>query len=143
MTSKYGLSTSKMAGRIYNRKDNASYRLSMIKDILDMYMDEIYKAMLNGERVQLRKIGTIIPEIKTHVGNYTMPTCNNHDGDNPPPHTRMKITRNDTIRKDMNNQLMQNIQNGILGLKELPLKDQQIGILKKSGYIQDDADISG
>ena len=107
MTRYQGLTVNQMAGRILHREDN-TYKKEIIKRILDMYADEIYKAMLNGERVQISGVGTIIPEIKTHIGNYNMPICNKFH------------------------------ENVILGLKKLPFDVQQINILKKSGFIKGD-----
>ena len=133
MTTKYGLSSNQMAGRILAREDN-KYKKQIIKEILDMYADEIHKAMLNGERVQISKVGTIIPELKTHIGNYNMPTCNKTES-NPPPYTKIRISRNWSIKEEMDRQLFENIKNGILGLEKLPFNVQQINILKNSGYI--------
>lgn len=140
MTNKYGLSANMMAGRILAREDN-KYKKDIIKDILGMYADEIYKAMLNGERVQIPKVGTIIPEIKTHIGNYNMPICNKfHENDNPPPYTKIRISRNWSIKETMDRQLFKNIGDGILGLKKLPFTAQQMDILKKSGFIKDNSE---
>ncbi len=46
MAANNGLSSNKMASRIYKREDN-QYKQSMIKEILDMYANEIYKAILH------------------------------------------------------------------------------------------------
>lgn len=142
MTNKYGLSNNKMAGRIYNREDN-QYKRSMIKEVLDMYADEVYKAMMKGERVRISKVGTIIPEVKTHKGRYNMPICNQFEGSNPPPYTKIRISRNWAIKEAMDRKLMKNIENGIYGLKKLPFDIQQVNILKKSGFIPNDADGTG
>lgn len=136
MTKYQGLTANQMAGRILHREDN-TYKKEIIKRVLDMYADEIYKAMLNGERVQISGVGTIIPEIKTHIGNYNMPICNKfHENGNPPPYTKIRISRNWSIKEAMDMQLFRNIENGILGLKKLPFDVQQINILKKSGFIK-------
>ena len=136
---KSALQEAKMAARIRDREDNL-YKKEMIKDVLSMYADEIRKAMLNGERVQITKVGTLIPEIKTHIGNYSMPTCNNFNG-NPPPYTRIRMTRSYSLREAMNRKLLQNIKEGIYGLLKLPFSKQQIGILKSSGYISEDVEV--
>lgn len=135
MAYKNGLSAGKMAARIYNREDNI-YKQSMIKEILDMYAKEIYKAMMNGERVQISKVGTIFPEIKTRL-SYGLPSCNKEGGN--PPCTKLRITRNRVIKEKMNRQLLQNIDNGIYGLAKTPISKQQMTILKNSGYIPEDA----
>lgn len=131
-----GLSNNKMASRIYDRKDNL-YKQSMIKEILDMYADEVRKAVMSGERVQITRVGTIIPELKTHIGRYNMPICNQH-GDNPPPYTKIRISRNQSIKEAMDEQLIRNMNDGIFGLDKLSFTKQQIGILKDSGYIPED-----
>ena len=135
MATNNGLSSNKMAARIYKRKDN-QYKQSMIKEILDMYADEIYKAIVRGERVQISKVGTIIPEVKTHIGNYNLPVCNAHGGNLP--YTKMRMSRNNGIREAMNETLLKNIEKGILGLEKLPFDKQQINILKKTGIIPAD-----
>lgn len=137
MAYKDALSAGKMAARIYNREDNI-YKQSMIKEILDMYAKEICKAMMNGERVQISKVGTIFPEIKTRL-SYGLPSCNKEGGN--PPYTKLRISRNRTIKETMNRQLLQNIDNGIYGLAKKPFSKQQFNILKNSGYIPADAEL--
>lgn len=136
------LSAFMLAKRICDREDNI-YNKKMINrqvvtDILKMYMDECYKALINGERVELSKVGTIIPEIKTHIGNYNLPMCNK-DGGNPPS-TKLRMTRSASLYRDMNKTLIENIENGIYGLEKLPLSKQQLVILKESGYLPEDAE---
>lgn len=137
MAYKNGLSAGKMAARIYNREDNI-YKQSIIKEILDMYAQEICKALMNGERVQISKVGTIFPEVKARL-YYGLPGCDKEGGN--PPYTNIRISRNHAIKENMNRQLLQNIDNGIYGLAKTPFSKQQLGILKKSGYIPEDAEI--
>ncbi len=135
MKSKYGLSTHKMAGRISQREDNL-YDKKIIVSILNMYMEEVRKAVLKGERVQITGVGTIIPEVKTHK-KYYIPTCEDLQQDSP--YTKIRLSRNDSLFQDMNQQLLQNIENGIWGLERLPFDTQQMSILKQSGFIPQDA----
>lgn len=130
------LSAGKMAARIYNREDNI-YKQSMIKEILDMYAKEIYNAMLNGERVQISKVGTITPEVKARL-SYTLPACNKEGGN--PPYTKIRMSRNYAIKQNMDRQLLQNIENGIYGLEKTPFSRQQMTILKNSGFIPEDVE---
>ena len=132
------LSAYKMAKRISDRKDNV-YDKKIIENILNMYMDECRKALLSGERVQITKVGTIIPEVKVHEGNFNLPICNK-DGGNP-PYTKLRIRRNNLLGDIMNRLLIKNIESGIYGLDKLPFSRQQMDILKKSGYIPADAEI--
>ena len=133
-----GLTANQMAKRICDRKDNV-YDKKIIENILNMYMDECRKALLSGERVQISKVGTIIPELKVHEGNFNLSICNKDGGNTP--YTKLKITRNNLLSETMNKNLLRNIENGIYGLVKLPFSRQQMDILKKSGYISADAEI--
>ncbi len=137
------LSAYKMAKRIFNREDNVYDKKvitkQLITNILLMYMDECRKALAEGERIEISKVGSIIPEVKVHIGNFNLPMCNK-DGGNP-PYTKLKITRNNLLSETMNRNLLRNIENGIYGLDKLPFSKQQMDILKKSGYIPEDAEI--
>ena len=137
------LSAYKMAKRIYAREDNVYDKKvvskKLITDILLMYMDECRKALAEGERIEISKVGSIIPEVKVHEGNFNLPMCNK-DGGNP-PYTKLKITRNNLLSDTMNKNLLRNIESGIYGLEKLPFSRQQMDILKKSGYIPADAEI--
>ncbi len=132
------LSSYKMAKRISDRKDNV-YDKRIIENILNMYMDECRKALLSGERVQITKVGTIIPEVKVHEGNFNLPICNKDDGN--PPYTKLRIRRNNLLGDIMNRLLIKNIESGIYGLDKLPFSRQQMDILKRSGYVPEDAEI--
>ena len=131
------LTASKMAKRIINRKDNI-YDKRIIENILNMYMDEIRTAMMNGERVQISKVGTLIPELKVRL-HYGLPGCDKEGGN--PPYTKIRMSRNHSIKENMNRQLLQNIDNGIYGLANTPFSKQQFSILKKGGYIPEDAEL--
>lgn len=137
------LSAYKMAKRIYNREDNVYDKKvitrQLITSILLMYMDECRKALADGERIEISKVGSIIPEVKVHIGNFNIPMCNKEGGN--PPSTKLKISRNNILREVMNRNLLKNIENGIYGLAKLPFSKQQMDILKKSGYIPEDAEI--
>ena len=131
-----GLAANKMAARILNREDN-KYKKELIYDVLKMYMDECRKAVLNGERVQITGVGTIIPKLRTHKGAFNMPICNRCEG-NPPPYVEVKLSRNDSFRKELSEKLLKNLDNGIIGLGKLSFDVQQINILKNSGFIKED-----
>ena len=106
-----------------------------------MYMDECRKALAEGERIEISKVGSIIPEVKVHIGNFNLPMCNKEGGN--PPSTKLKITRNNSLMDLMNRTLLKNIENGIYGLEKLPLGKQQLTILKESGYIPEDEETEG
>lgn len=138
------LTAYKMAKRIYNREDNVYDKKvvtkQLITNILLMYMDECRKALAEGERIEISKVGSIIPELKVHIGKFNIPMCNK-DGGNP-PYTKLKISRNKLLSDTMNRNLLNNIENGIYGLDKLSFSKQQFDILKNSGYIPKDAEIS-
>lgn len=138
-----GLTANQIAKRIYNREDNVYDKKvitkQLITNILHMYMDECRKALAEGERIEISKVGSIIPEVKVHIGNFNLPMCNK-DGGNP-PYTKLKITRNHLLSETMNGNLLRNIENGIYGLDKLPFSRQQMDTLKKSGYIPEDTEI--
>lgn len=131
------LTASKMAKRISNRKDNI-YDKRIIENILNMYMDEIRTAIINGERVQISKVGTIIPELKVRL-HYGLPGCDKEGGN--PPYTKIRMSRNHSIKENMDRKLLQNIENNIYGLAKTPFTRQQFSILKKGGYIPEDAEL--
>ena len=137
MKNTQGLQNGKMAGRILAREDNL-YKKEVVKNVLDMYAEEIQKALLNGERVLISGVGTIIPEVKTHR-NCFLPTYDNSSLENA-PYTKIRMSRTNALGGKMNETLLNNIENGILGLKKLPFDIQQINILRKNGYISDDVE---
>lgn len=130
----------KIAKKIYEEREDNIIKRDVIKTILKMYMEECRKALLRGERIELPGIGTIIPEVKTHRSCF-LPTCNNANHENA-PYTRMKIRRLDSLQKEMNKTLLDNIENGVYGLEELPFDLLQINNLKANGYIPADEEIS-
>ncbi len=132
------LSVSRMAKRIANREDNV-YDKRIIENILNMYMDECRKALLRGERILIKKVGTIIPEVKSRM-SYCLPICNKEGGN--PPYTKLRISRTHLLKDTMNKLLIKNIENGIYGLEKLPLGKKQLDILRDSGYIPEDAELS-
>lgn len=137
------LTALKMAKRICDREDNIYNKKlinrQVVTDILLMYMDECCKALKEGERIEISKVGTIVPEVKVHIGNFNLTMCNKDSGN--PPYTKLKITRNNLLRDTMNRNLLKNIENGIYGLDRLQFSRQQMDILKNSGYIPEDAQI--
>ena len=52
------------------------------------------------------------------------------------------MKRNYSLIQEMNRILQNNIENGILGLENLPFEKQQIAILRKNGLIPDEEDES-
>ncbi len=131
------LSASQMAGRICGREDNV-YDKRVIKHILDMCADECRKAILDGERIQISRVGTIIPEVKVHIGNFNLPGYE-QEGDSQ-PFTGIRIFRNHSLREAMNGRLTKNIQDGIYGLARLPFGRKQMDILRHSGYIPQESE---
>ena len=140
MQRKKRITENQMAIRILNREDNPIYRQKMIRDILNMYSDEVRKALLNGESVQISGVGSLIPEVKVHEGKYNMPICNQSEG-NPPPYTKLRIYRNRAMENTMNHTLLQNLKNGIWGLKNRLFSRTAFEFLKETGFIPEDAEL--
>ena len=126
---------SRMTTRVAGRDDNI-YHPKIISTILNMYLDECRKALLKGENVQLRGIGTLVPVIKTHRKYFNLQTYENVE--EHLPYTRMRMCRTNSLTNEMNQTLRGNIQNGILGLEELPFDEKQITNLKGWGLIPDE-----
>ena len=128
---------SNMTYRVAEREDNI-YHPKMISAILNMYLDECRKALMKGERVQLKGIGTLIPVLETHRSSNRchLPTFNQDDVNQP--YTKIKITRSNSFIQKMNDTLLKNIEDGILGLEKLPFDKQQITILRDGGFIPDE-----
>ena len=128
---KYGLTTNTMTDRVYNRIDNEIFRWKFIRKILQAYHEELQNALLQGERVQIPGVGTLIPEIKTKE-KFNMPNCNKEDGHLP--YLDIRLTRNVKLRASMTRRLLDNIKNGIYGLEKLPLTEEQLDYLKEKGF---------
>lgn len=137
MAGSKGLTAKMMTMRILDRKDNI-YKKEIVYEILKMYADECSKALLKGEYVKILGVGTIIPEVKATKA-FNLPNCNKDDGNLP--YTSIKIRRNNEFGAVMNQKLIENMENGIYGLEEIPFTKQQMTILKNSGWIPDDAEI--
>ena len=131
------LTMRQIAGRICDKEDNI-YSEKIVYDILKKCMDECREGLLKGERVQLTGIGTIIPLVKTHRSSNRchLPTFNQDNVNQP--YTKIKISRNNSFVQEMNETLLKNIENGILGLEKLPFDKQQITILRNGGFIPDE-----
>jgi len=132
MAANKALTVNQIAGRILERDDN-DRKKGVIRDIINMYMEECRKALINGERIQLSGIGTIIPELKVTEGEYHIPKLNK---DINPPYTTLRIYRNNSLKFDMNKKLQSNVKKGIFGLEELELTEKQLQMLKDRGYIE-------
>lgn len=78
-----------IAQRIWKREGNI-YKLEVIQNILRMYFDECEKALENGERVGLSKIGSLSPRVHTKL-TYNIPSMNAEEGNKP--YTSLKFTR--------------------------------------------------
>ena len=129
------LTMHQLASRIYKNRENNIYSEKIIYEIITKCMDECREGLLKGERVQLTGIGTIIPLVKTHRSSNRchLPTFNQDNVNQP--YTKIKISRNNSFVQAMNETLLKNIENGILGLEKLPFDKQQITILKNGGFI--------
>lgn len=107
----------------------------MIRLVLNVYMEEMKLAFLDGERVCLPSIGTLILELLISEGSYyNLPACNKKDI--VPPYTNLRFSRNQKLKNDMNRKIRENIENKTMGLEYLPFTDEQVDALKECGYIK-------
>ena len=127
----------RMASRIRDREDNPIFKYSFISDIIKMYEDEVRKALLKGERVEIKGVGTLIPEVKVHKGNYNMPVCKTSEG-NPPPIAKIRFTYSRNMEQAINEKLKKNMDDGLYGLQRLPFTRTDFAFLQETGYIPED-----
>ena len=137
------LTVNDMSNRILEREEfsndndvvKKNFKREMIRKVLNAYIEEMRLAFLDGERVYMPTIGTLIPEVCVPEGSYfNLPNCQKKDV--APPYTNLRFTRNQNLQNDMNRQLRENVVEGILGLEYLPFTDGQLEALKESGYIK-------
>ena len=137
------LTVNDMSERILEReefsKDNdiikKNFKREMIRTVLNAYLEEMRLAFLDGERVYLPAIGTLIPEVHVPEGSYfNLPNCQKKDI--APPYTNLRFKFNQNLQNNMNRQLRDNIAEGILGLEYISFTDEQLDTLRESGYIK-------
>lgn len=142
------LTVKDMSNRILEREEflndndmvKKNYKREMIRTVLNAYMEEMRLAFLDGERVYMPTIGTLIPEVCVPEGSYyNLPNCQKKDV--APPYTNLRFSRNHNLQNEMNRQLRGNVTEGIMGLEYLPFTDEQMDALKDSGYIPEDAEL--
>lgn len=138
----YGLKTDAIAKRITKRTDNV-YNIETIQNVIDMYIEECTKALGDGEKVYLGKvgnaIGTLIPKVQVPVTCNTAYSCPlpTHDGEIVrKPHTNIVFRKSRKIHDNMDKNFSNNIKNGIPGLgKHCMCTKQQIGTLIDKGLL--------
>lgn len=141
---KYGLKTDAITKRIAERGDNV-YKADMIQNVLDMYFDECFKALENGEKVYLGRVGsalgTLAPKVKVPFTcsipyHSPLPT---YDGDiERKPHTNIVFQKSRKIQDKMNENFRKNIEDGVPGLgKQCMCTKQQIGTLIDKGLLEE------
>lgn len=137
------LTVNDMSNRILEREEfsndndvvKKNFKREMIRSVLNAYMEEMRLAFLDGERVYMPIIGTLIPEVCVPEGSYyNLPNCQKKDV--APPYTNLRFSRNHNLQNDMNRQLRENVAEGIWGLEYLPFTDEQLDALTESGYIK-------
>lgn len=137
------LTVNDMSNRILEREEfsndndmiKKNYKREMIRMVLNAYIEEMRLAFIDGERIYLPGVGTLIPELLIPEGSYyNLPACNKKDI--APPYTNLRFSRNQNLKNDMNRRLRENIENKTMGLEYLPFTDEQVDALKESGYIK-------
>ncbi|WP_185967561.1 HU family DNA-binding protein [Clostridium sp. HBUAS56010] len=100
--------------RVWRREDNA-YTKKSIENILKMYAEECLKALMEGEKVSIKGVGTIRPTIvrTSHCGLGTM---KDKEGELR-TFVRLHFHTNDLFKKSLKERLNKNMEKGIHGLK--------------------------
>lgn len=81
-----------------------NYKREIIRLVLNAYMEKMKLAFIDGGRVCLPGIGTLIPELLIPEGSYyNLPACNKKDI--APPYTNLRFSRNQNLKNDMNRRL--------------------------------------
>lgn len=104
-----------IASRILNREDNL-YKQEVIKDILQMYLEECDKALVDGYGVGLDKVGTLIPQVHSPKSYYPINSMNLEEGNKP--YTTVKFNRSKILKSKMDKKYRKNVKDGIPGLGE-------------------------
>lgn len=142
MKYKYGLKTEAVTKRIVKREDNV-YKEEIIQSILDMYFEECIKALENGEKIYLGKvgnaIGTLMPKVHVPFTCNTPYACPlpTYEGEiSKKPATNIVFRKSRKVQDKMNENFRNNIKNGIPGLSEHCMcTKQQIGTLIDKGLL--------
>ncbi|MCD8018696.1 MAG: HU family DNA-binding protein [Clostridiales bacterium] len=135
-TTKHVLSPTNIATKISRQhKDLQAYSINHILDIIDIYWDEVEKALANGEKVRLGKIGVLSPflhvPLLSEQGKFDVDTDMHYR-----PHTELRLFRSKENRKYLDSVFLDNIQAGYPALgKYCKCKPKQIYTLIRKDLI--------
>jgi len=110
----HGFTIWRAAERIWKREDN-TFSKKAIEKILKMYAEECLKVLMDGDKVSIKGVGTIRPNIvkATCCG---LPALKNKE-DELYTFVRMHFHTNDLFKERLKEKLNKNLENGIDGLK--------------------------
>lgn len=109
MPNDYGLTKEKIVKRILKSSDNVYYKKEAVSEIIDLYINEMVKALMDGEKVSIPHIGTITPHIKQPRGKYNLPTCDDFKGENM-PYIKLYYNINRQLRELLDRRLLKNLK---------------------------------
>ena len=114
----YGVTKKEFTERVMQREDNYYYKYEMIREIINMYNDELRKALMNGESVIISGIGTIVPTVRHRETNFIPPSHPESDYETL-PFVDIHFNKNAKLRDAINGRLRRNLlKNGKLELSE-------------------------
>ena len=101
--------------------------------ILELYHEEIYKALLDGEKINLSKIGTLTPKLHAPISNNLYPD----NEDKCQPYVSIDYVQNRKLKNAASDRFRRNIQDGFDGLSEHCIcTTQQRNTLIRKGFLE-------
>lgn len=129
---KFGTTVKSLAERVWKREDNP-FKKEYIMKILKLYHEEIYKALLDGEKINLSKIGTLTPKLHAPISNNLYPD----DEDKCQPYVSIDYVQNRKLKNAASDRFRRNIQDGFDGLSEHCIcTTQQRNTLIRKGFLE-------
>ena len=105
-----GVTQEEIVRRIYEREDNIYLKKEAIRDFASMYNEEIRKALMDGERVYIKNVGSITPKIRRCNSGYQLPTVSDADEEFL-PYIDVRFHNNRKFKEAITGKLRKNLIN--------------------------------
>jgi hypothetical protein len=114
----HGFTIKRATEHIYKREDN-TYNKKTIEKILKMYAEECMETLINGEKINIKGVGTIRPNIihSVHCGLPVMKNREESGEDSSYTVARLNICTSNILKEQLKERLSENLKMGIDGLK--------------------------
>lgn len=122
----YVLTRKDFTKRVTEREDNHYYKYDMVREIINMYNEELAKALMNGETINIYGIGSITPLIRYNKSNALIPAYS-EDESNWIPFVEITFHKSNKLRETLKGILRKNLkEKGKLELSEgrPPISDE-------------------